>query len=258
MDNSLFQAIFKRKSIRKYEIAPLDEATLRDISDRMAQLKRINQEIKIEIKVVAGSLVKNLLPIKAPHYLLVSSENKEGYLTNVGYMLQQMDLYFSSNGMGSCWVGMARPAKSIALEMKYEFVIAMAFGEAEETLHRESILEFKRKTVEEITNTHKEDSLFEATRLAPSATNSQPWLFAKEEREIHVYCIKSNLLKALIYEKMNRIDVGIGILHLSLSLEQEGKGVEFVQNHQAMNNNPKGYYYITTLKIHERDKLEGI
>jgi hypothetical protein len=38
---------------------------------------------------------------KAPHYIAVFSQAKEGYLTNVG-LLQQMDLYFSANSLGSC------------------------------------------------------------------------------------------------------------------------------------------------------------
>ena len=68
----------------------------------------------------------------APNFLVFrSGESFEAY-TNIGFIGQQMDLYFSANGLGSCWLGMAKPiAKS---ELPY--VISMAFGKPAEPLHR--------------------------------------------------------------------------------------------------------------------------
>lgn len=249
MEINLYQQMFKRKSIRKYELNSLSSDVLNDISTYMNSLIRMNDEIKTEMKIVSGSLVKNLLPIKAPHYIIVTSENKDGYLTNVGFMLQQMDLFLSSNCIGSCWVGMAKPTKEIAKEMEFEFVIAMAFGEATENLHRESILEFKRKPLDTLCDTSEFYEIIEAARLAPSATNSQPWYFQVSDGVIHCFCVKSNIIKALIYDKMNKIDMGIAICHLWLALKNSGRSVDFFEDKLVKDNQPKGYYYIASLKF---------
>lgn len=246
-----YDVMFKRKSIRKYNLDPLDEKTLEDISTCMNTVKPMYEDIKVEMNIVTQEAVKSLLPIKAPYYILVSSENKEGYLTNVGFMLQQVDLFLSSNGLGSCWVGMARPKKEIIKGSKLEYVIALAFGKPAETLHRENISEFKRKAIEEIRDTNKEDKLIEAARLAPSSTNSQPWFFRIANDRIHVYCVKSNFIKAIVYKKMNQIDIGIGICHLWIASRYFGKDLKYTFDKEALENFPVGYYYIVSLIINE-------
>ncbi|MGZ4924672.1 MAG: nitroreductase family protein, partial [Halobacteriota archaeon] len=47
-NEDLFPIIFQRKSIRKYDLNPLDEATLKEIRDQLQTLTPLHQEIKIE------------------------------------------------------------------------------------------------------------------------------------------------------------------------------------------------------------------
>lgn len=246
-----YDVIFKRKSVRKYKLELLDEKTLEDISTYMNTAKPMYEDIKTEMKIVTQEAVKSLLPIKAPYYILVSSENKEGYLTNAGFMLQQVDLFLSANGLGSCWVGMAQPKKEIVKESELEYVIALAFGNPAETLYRENVSEFKRKVIEEIRDTNEEDELIESARLAPSATNSQPWFFRIANDKIHVYCIKSNFIKAILYKKMNQIDMGIGICHFWIAARHFDKDLKRTLDKEAVENSPAGYYYIVSLIINK-------
>ncbi|WHH57868.1 nitroreductase family protein [Petroclostridium sp. X23] len=246
---NLYEAIFKRKSVRKYDLNPLDENTLAEISAYTNVLKPIDSKIKTEMMIVSQEQIKNLLPIKSPHYIVVSSENKEGYLTNVGFMLQQMDLFLSINGIGSCWVGMAKPIKAVKEGLTLEFVIAMAFGKAEEPLHRNSTQEFKRKTLSEISSGSGMEEQLEAVRLAPSATNGQPWYFVVNKDTIDAFCIKPNFIRALMYERMNKIDMGIAFCHFWLASKQLGKDIEFIHHSTAQDNPPKGYDYTATIKV---------
>lgn len=246
---NLYEAIFKRKSVRKYDMNPLGEKTLLEITGYINSVKSLFPEIKIETHIVGQHEVKLLLPIKAPHYLLFYSENKEGYLTNAGYMLQQVDLFLSINGIGSCYVGMAQPTKTATESSELEFVIVLAFGPATETVHRDDISKFKRKTLLQITDISNHDKLMETARLAPSATNSQPWFFTGGNGIIHAYCVKPNFIKAIIYKKMNKIDMGIALCHLAVAAERDGKKIIFVHNEAAQDNAPKGYYYITTANL---------
>lgn len=249
MQPNLYETIFKRKSVRKYDMTPLDDEILSEIKEYANTVDRLYDNIKTEIHTVKQDELNILAPVKAPHYLVMTSENNAGYLTNAGYMLQQVDLFLSSKGIGSCYLGMAQPKKATKKGLELEFVMVLALGNPIETVHRTNITEFKRKALSEITNIVNNDQLLEVARLAPSATNSQPWYFTGGEGVIHAYCFKANLIKALVYDKMNKIDMGISLCHIGVAAEHFGKDMVFVQDKAAEDNPPKGYYYIGTVKL---------
>ena len=250
MENTnLYETIFKRKSVRKYDLTPLDERTLAQIIAHMSALKPMYDNIKIEMKIVSQKDVKSLLSAKAPHYIAVFSEAKDGYLTNVGFMLQQMDLFLSANRIGSGWQGIPKPTKEILNGSKLEFVILLALGKPKELLHRESVLEFKRKPLREITNIKGADELLEPVRLAPSAMNRQQWFFMGDASTIHAYRVKSNFITAFMFEKMSKISMGIAICHLWIAAKHFGKDVEFIWDKEAQHNPPAGHDYVITMKI---------
>jgi len=245
----LYEAIFRRKSIRKYDLTPLDENTITEISAYMKSLNPMYHDIKTEIKILSQNDVKQRLMKKAPHYIGVFSENKEGYLTNIGFMLQQVDLFLSANGVGLCWQGLPKPKGEILKSTSLEFVILMAFGNPDEPLYRKNISEFKRKSIEQISDIAGADELLEPVRLAPSSTNSQPWFFTGDKNMFHAYCAKLNPIKAVMFKKLNKIDMGIAMCHLQIAAEHFGKKTEIVFDKEAENNPPKGYYYIASLKV---------
>jgi nitroreductase len=248
-NTNLYETIFKRKSIREYDLTPLDGHTLSEVMAHTSALKPLYDDIKIEMRLVSQKDVKGLFLAKAPHYLAVFSETKDGYLTNVGFVLQQMDLFLSANGIGSCWQGMPKPTKEILNSSKLEFVILLAFGKPKERLHRESVSEFQRKPLGEITDIKGADELLEPARLAPSAMNRQQWFFTGNASTIHGYRAKSSFLTAFIFEKMSKISMGIAICHLWIAAKHFGKEVEFIGDKEAQNNPPAGHYYVITIKI---------
>ena len=50
--------------------------------------------IKTEFKIISPNQVTRKLKNNAPYYVAAFSEAKDAYKVNIGYMLQQMDLYF--------------------------------------------------------------------------------------------------------------------------------------------------------------------
>lgn len=250
MDNAKFyDTMFKRKSIRKYDMNSLDDKTLSDAKSFIKEIKPLVSGIKTDMQVISQNDVKSFMSIKAPHYVVVFSENKDGYLTNIGFMLQQLDLYLSANGLGACWQGMAKPAKDIVSKSELEFVIMLAFGKPAESLYRSDRSEFKRNSIETIRDKADFDDLLEAVRIAPSATNSQPWYFHIEGNKLYANCIKLNPIKALIMEKMNKIDMGIGLCHLSIAAKHLGKELKFLLNESTKENVPKGYFNVGNVEI---------
>jgi len=236
---NLHEFIFKRKSVRKYDEAPLDAETLGKILAFAQKLKPLYPEIKTSFEMTDS--VKGLFSIKAPHYFLICSEARGEYLENAGYMWQQMDLYLSSQGLGSCWLGMAKPTAEISTALP--LVITQAFGKPAEAPHRD-LNGFKRKSTDEISSGN--DSRLEAARLAPSATNSQNWFFEASEGMIHVYRKKLNPALEMIYGKMNRIDAGIALCHLRYATEQEEREFRF---ERQPDRDMKGYIYVGTVSL---------
>lgn len=247
MNNTdFYNAIYKRKSVRKFAREPLEATRLENLKSFINELVPLYGDIRTEIVILSENEVKTLLPIKAPHYVVAYSEAKEGHLVNVGFMLQQVDLFLSASGIGACWLGMGTPQKEAASRNGLEYIIAMPFGDPEEQVHRESTAEFKRKALSEITDIKGAEELLEPVRLAPSASNTQPWFFTGSANSITVCRSLPNILKAALYGKYNRIDMGIALCHLRISALHMGRTIEFGREGISV---PKGNEYITTAHI---------
>lgn len=93
------------------------------------------------------------------------------------------------------------------------------------------------------------DELLEPVGLAPSASNTQPWVFSGDLVVITVSRKKLNLFKAPLYGKMNQVDIGIALFHLLLSLEHHGKIVSFNFDKDLA---PSGYEFMVKVKT-DRD-----
>ena len=232
---NLSEAIYKRKSTRKYDPSPLQNNILTDIQNFVNGVKPLYGDIKVRFIIQSADKVKSAT--NAPHFILAYSEEKKGGRENIGFMLQQADLYIQSIGLGSCWLGMAKDVGSG--EDKLEYVISLAFGKAENSPHRE-ISGFKRKPLEKISDSA--DKRLEPARLAPSAVNSQPWFFVSTDEGFDCYCAKK--FPAALFEKLNKIDIGIALAHLYVTNPDK-----FSFSVQGKVKEVKGYYYIGSVKI---------
>lgn len=244
----LYSTIFQRKSIRKFDLTPLDSDRLKEIHECLKTLEPLHEDIEIEFKILSPDLVKRRMMRKAPHYLVVFSEVKEGYLNNVGFMMQQMDLYFSANGLGSCWQGIPSLKKEGLESSSLEFVILMPFGVTTEPLHRTSTSQFKRKSLQEISDIKGVKEILEAGRLSPSAGNGQPWFFTGDENLIHAHVTKPNFIRGLLTKKFPPIDVGISLYHLKLAAEHFGKETEIIFDDPGIEK-LKEYEYVASLHL---------
>jgi hypothetical protein len=247
MNTDLYEFIFKRKSIRKFGLNPMSNEALGNISENIKKLKPLNENIKTDLKILPLRDVKSILPWKSPYYIAAFSEVKDGYLTNIGFMLQQMDLFLSANCIGSCWQGWPKPTKGILTDSKLEFVIMMAFGKSNEKLHRENVSDFKRKPLDQIRNIIWADELLEPVRLAP--TTSQPWFFTGSKGIIHVHCVQPRSVMPKQINKFKQIEIGIGICHLWLAIKHFGKSFEILNDISLYEDIPKGYQHVFSVRV---------
>lgn len=203
------EMIFKRKSCRSFQHKAVDGEIIEQIMS--TELKPLYPEIKVRWDIVGRDKVRCICPWTTPQLITIYSEEKEGYLENVGFLFQQMDLHIQSLGLGACWLGMGKMKGSAPEAEGMSFVIMLAFGYPKGELHKE-VRSFKRKSMEQISDIV--DTRLEPARVAPSSVNSQPWYFVHEGDNIHVYCAEKG-----VAGYMNRIDVGIALAHLFVSNE---------------------------------------
>ena len=205
---TLHEMIYHRKSCRSFTGKPVDAEEIEKILS--LEMKPLYPEIKVRMDIVSRNNVKCICPWTTPQLITVYSEETEGYLENIGFLFQQMELYLQTLGLGVCWLGMGRMnPKTTAEEVEgMKFVIMLSFGIPKGNQLRHDIKSFKRRSLEQIAD--RADLRLEPARLAPSAVNSQPWFFSHEGDTIHVYCAK----------KGSRLNIGIALAHLYVANEE--------------------------------------
>jgi len=243
MSEELYQAMFSRRSVRKYDLEKLDAATMDRIVSFAASMRPLFADIRTELRFLGPEDVKGMFKVDAPHFLAVYSEKKPGYEANAGFLLQQADLFLSSMGLGSCWQGGPRPVRGMRQVSDLDFVIMLAFGRSLEAVHRNRS-DFKRKALSEITDLTDHFDILEAARVAPSGINNQSWYFSGSDGTIHAYAARS-----AVTDSMNRINVGIALAHIWLAAEHEGKQATFAVEDRGRERAPRGFAYVASLSI---------
>jgi len=251
MSESMYEAIFKRKSIRNYDPTPIDSNRLEEISRNLQSLKPMLADIKTDFKVISPNQVSRKINNNAPHFIAAFSEAKGAYEVNIGFMLQQMDLYFSASSLGSCWLGIPRPTKEVIESSNLEFIVLMSFGNSKEALYRTSASEFHRKSLSDITDVKDADDLLEPAHLAPSAVNLQNWYFTGDKNVIHAYSSKAGFLRSRLGGGYFPINMGIALYHLKLAAEHYGMKNKFIFDSSKDKSPPKNLEYVATLEIEQ-------
>jgi len=233
---TLYPAIFQRKSIRSYADAPLSAEQLTSIKALLAEVQPLLPDQKFHLE---------LAPAKEGWRIYGYCEDTPLGNANLGYALQQLDLALFLKGLGRLWFGMGRDPRTKAAPKGLSYAMCLKVGNAAEIAREPG--EFNRKPIAEVIADEALQEVFEAVRLAPSARNSQPWLFVKDEAGIHAFCANpGGIMKVFGIDRMNQVDMGICLCHAALAFAQEGKAFEprVLEGAEA----PAGYYYLLTLE----------
>ena len=264
---NLYQSIFRRKSVRKYFDQELSEEVLDQIKTIIESPESL-YDIDIDIKLIKNGpqiyqamkgIIGNIGKILAPHYLLVTSENKDGYLVNSGYILEEVILKLTEMGIATCWIGGHQKVeeinKIIDISDNHEYMFMISFGYPEDGVHlyRKKLNEIKRKSITDLVinsnKIHLDSTLkkiFSAIRVAPSAANSQPWRFKVDENKIHVFMEKRGFIKKHFFGTINLVDIGIALKHLEIAAEHHGRTIRFKKSSEIKEG---ALNYITSVEI---------
>jgi len=253
---NMFDTIFSRKSIRNFYQERIEWETLEDILKFADNLPMLIKDSKVEFKLVSNIEKKQgfygPFAIKAPYYICLSAEKTEDYLLNAGYLMQQLNLYIESKGLGACFMGGASPGRSLKNEMKFDYVISLAFGKSKEPVYRDASL--AKRLPEEDLVVYKEEvssnirKILEAARLAPSSLNNQPWRFVVYKNRIHVFARKNPWI-AKPLDKMKMIDMGIMMANLLIAAEELWIDVKVTKSDAIKNKTFQNNEYVLTVLI---------
>lgn len=257
---NLYEAIFVRKTVRKFKMEPLDQTLLNGIKSFAESIPMLFEGIAVEYRWMENSDIKKYfngsLTHKAPYYLALYSENIQGFQMNAGYLMQQVSLYLTAKGLGSCYLGMLKPKKGKTEArpdgVKAEYVIALAFGKAENEVYRTSE-KAKRLPLNDIAIFKSEvnkniKTIIQAARLAPSSMNSQPWRLVVYDNRIHIFC-KKNIFLSGVLNEAKLVDIGICLAHMLVTAEELWVDVKTVHLDNIKSIALKKNDYVISVKV---------
>jgi len=252
---NISETIRRRFSVRHYDSKPVPEEILHAVEKSGDTSLALDESIRVRFHVIKeGRLVAEQMTFltgrqwlfgSAPHFIIATAEEKPLFMLDVGFRMEQVILFATTQDLGTCWIGglFSEQRISTFLDLnKGERVIAMTplgypdasfYGRAlHSIIHLTGPDSRRRQPLEQIVFGSqwsspleiKDDELLEVlecTRLAPSWTNSQPWRFLVNGREIvAVAQVRGSSMRD--GKHYYRLDLGIAMSHFFLSAKELG------------------------------------
>lgn len=252
------QTIRNRHSDRTYEPRPLPA----DVKEKIQSFIRESDNpfhVKVSFHLLAtntdkGQKLGTYGVIKGVSDFIGSTVKEEDLgLEALGYSMEHLILFLTSQGLGSCWLGgtfdRSAFSQAIHLEEGTLFPIITPVGyPVKKKRPVESLIKWAAKSDQRKDWEHlffkndftspltKQEAgayefALEMVRLAPSAINKQPWRIIKKENAFHFYEAKTGKESKTL--DIQRVDVGIAACHFHLAAIDKNLNGSF----QKMNPN---------------------
>jgi len=267
-----------RKSTREYQKKLLRLEEIKILEGFLKEINTLQKNIDVDFVFVEDGWQKEDIlkgragyvgnPILAPQYIALLSEQKEGYLLNTAYILEQIVLKTVELNIGSCWVSIENDANGLkndlGIDKPGELVAMIALGYPKTHIpftkksgsSRIGVGDFVFKGEWGKTASHEElemmgiERVLHSIRLAPSWANLQPWKLIIDNDKIILTVGGKDVDK-----KHLMLDAGIMMLYMEKAFNQEGLAAEWsiyteeLDGHFSEYNIPSEYNIIGTLHI---------
>lgn len=249
------EAIRRRFSVRHYISRPVPAEILHAVEKSGETSIPLDKNINVRFHLIReGKLVAARMRFQtgrrwlfgsAPHFIIATSEEKPHFMLDTGFRMEQVILFATMQGLGTCWIGGLFSERRLGTFLglsKNERVIALSpLGYPDSSFYGRTINGImhmggpdtrRRKPLEQIVSgakfgsplITKDDELLEileCTRLAPSWANSQPWRFLVGKNEIIALAeIRATSMRD--GKHYYRLDLGIAMSHFFLAAEELG------------------------------------
>ncbi len=202
--------------------------------------------------------------IKGAQYLIVALERDKNFmLEDLGFALEKIILLLTDLGLGSCWMGGTFQQKhfqnQIILAPGENISIVVPFGYSTEKssmvdqIFRKAAASDKRKPLSEIcfyenletaVETEKLDpkllNILNLMRLAPSASNRQPWRLLLDDNGVDFYLKRTPKYRKAFLSDLQRIDMGIAMAHFEMACQHYDMPGQWIQ--QKLTQSPPAQY----------------
>ena len=258
-ETPIIKTISQRFSCRHYQKQPIQEDHIHKLRDFIEALSPGPFGSQIRFKLIASTVedrkalqglgtygfIKN-----APAFIIGASNPSDYHLEDYGFLLEQIILFATSLGLGTCWLGgtfsKSRFSEQIELRQDEQMPAVAAIGEianpnqkrqglisriarAQERLPWENLFFNYTAGVPLLPNEAGEyTSPLEMVRLAPSASNKQPWRVIASNDSWHFYLQRTPgyrgdpIKQVLKLCDLQRVDMGISMSHFQLTTQELG------------------------------------
>ena len=216
------EAIKKRVSVRSFEEKALtveDKNKLMDFNNGLTNPFDVNVRVQYISKNSGADNVKlgTYGTIKgAKDFLAVTVKDEPFAMEAVGYQFENDDLF-------PCICPIGYPSKKRSL---LEKVTRVGLGSKKRKAWDQLfyLQDFTKPMTQ--ADAGEYELALEMLRLAPSATNAQPWAVVKEGKYYHFFChYKSSIGDDM--KKIKHLDLGIALAHFHQTAMSDGLGGEF-------------------------------
>lgn len=243
------ETIKRRVSTRSYEEKSLTKKDKRKLIDFNASL---TNPFGVDVKVQYISKDKGAEDVQlgtygtirgAKDFLAITVKDQPYAMEAVGYQFENLVLYETDMGLGTVWLAGTFNRKDfknvieISDEDLFPCICPVGYpGQKRsfiEKITRVSLGSKKRKEWDKLfflddfsKSLTKEDAgrytdALDMLRLAPSATNAQPWAVVKEGDKFHFFCNYKNSINNDV-KKIKHLDLGIALSHFHQTAMSDG------------------------------------
>ena len=253
---NLYEAIYVRQSVRKFQMKPIDELTMKHIRRYIQAVSPLYSDIKWHIEILATpeqiKTVRGAWKAEAPYYMVIYTEEGRRALANAGFILEQLVLYLVTKGIGSCFQGALHTTYQPDAAKGLKPVMLMAFGWGRECIERD-VKDVRRMRLQDMIVAKEEmgedmKTMLRTARLAPSAFNAQPWRFVVYHNRVHVFERKQwKWMPAM--GKIKDFDIGVVLSHFVLAAEELWLQCEVQRLGSISEKSMKNYEYAATVVV---------
>ncbi len=266
-----------RKSTRTFQNKPLTQDDLGQISGYLNKSENLigplGHQFEFELLIEPDEGKKDQIGtygfIKNPQgYILGSSSLELKSLFDYAFVLENIVLYLTSLGIGTCWLGgrfkkqEALSRLSLAENEIIPAIIPIGYadekGRPKEKMIRRVLGARTRKPNDELFFYEEFEQplgdrgkdfqrALHYVRVAPSAQNKQPWrlLFSSDMSQVHFFVTNPLADHPLYMCEPQYLDIGIAFNHFKAGLDEIGIAGKLRITELSIDV-PEGYFYITS------------
>ncbi|HEY5583700.1 MAG TPA: nitroreductase family protein [Ruminiclostridium sp.] len=244
------EVILQRRSMRTYKDEPISQELRQKLTNLTDNVKSpFNTKMRFEIvdmnnigsdlKLGTYGVIKG-----AKTFICAAVEKGNRYEEDLGYAFEKVILYATSLGLGTCWLGgtfkRAEFGKAVGLKENELIPVITPVGYAKEnrslldtimvmaagSKNRKNWVElFFDKDFNKPLNkkdVEKFKGALDMVRIAPSASNKQPWRIVKDGNSFHFFLCRNKGYGNVSVFDIQRLDIGIAMCHFESMINELG------------------------------------